>query len=139
MAAKTSLIVVLAAVILSHARTGSAQQIGGTCQLSDIKVTQEKTGKLVQGQPEYRVTFENLCECPQDYVDVRCNRLPSLEPIDSTQIKVMDELCMLAMTLFKGSKISFTYAWQTPQDFAVVSATSRCGEGSSGRSLEEPS
>ncbi|CAL4988036.1 unnamed protein product [Urochloa decumbens] len=133
MAAKAGVLVVLAAVIFCHARTGNAQQIGGTCHLSDIKVTHEKTGKIVQGQPEYRVTFENLCECPQDYVDVHCNRLPSLEPIDSRQIKVMDELCMLATTLFKGSKISFTYAWQTPQDFAVVSATSRCGEGTGQR------
>ncbi|CAN6372004.1 unnamed protein product [Urochloa humidicola] len=122
MAAKTSLIVVLAAVILSHARTGNAQQIGGTCHLSDIKVTQEKTGKLVQGQPEYQVTFENLCECPQDYVDVQCNRLPSLEPIDSSQIKVMDEL---ATTLFKGSKISFTYAWQTRRRTSPSSAPPR--------------
>jgi len=129
------LVVVAAVTCCFHARTGNAQQIGGWCQLSDIKVSQEKTGKVVQGQPEYRVTFENLCECPEDYVDVRCNRLPSVEPIDSRQIKVMDELCMLATTLFRGSNISFTYAWNTPQDFTVVSATSRCGEGS-GRGLE---
>ncbi|PUZ44937.1 hypothetical protein GQ55_8G178500 [Panicum hallii var. hallii] len=129
MAAKAGVLLVLAALISCHALTGNAQQIGGTCHLSDIKVSQEKTGKVVQGQPEYRVTFENLCECPQDYVDVRCNRLPSVEPIDSKQIKVMDELCMLATTLFKGSNISITYAWKTPQDFTVVSATSRCGEG----------
>ena len=131
---KPGVLLVLAAALVSClALMGNAQQIGGTCHLSDIKVSQEKTGKVVQGQPEYRVTFENLCECPQDYVDVRCNRLPSVEPIDSKQIKVMDELCMLATTLFKGSNISFTYAWKTPQDFTVVSATSRCGEGNGPR------
>ncbi|KAJ1275534.1 hypothetical protein BS78_05G143300 [Paspalum vaginatum] len=136
MAAKAGVLLGVVAVICCHAPTGNAQQKGpGPCHLSDIKVWQEKTGKVVKGQPQYRVTFENLCECPQDYVDVRCNRLPSVEPVDSRQIKVMDELCMLATTLFKGSKISFTYAWKTPQDFTVVSATSLCGEGA-GPSLQ---
>jgi hypothetical protein len=131
MAARAGVLLLVAAAVTCcfHARTGNAQQIGGRCQLSDIKVTQEKTGKVVQGHPEYRVTFENQCECPEDYVDVHCNHLPSVEPIDSRQIKVMDELCMLATTLFKGSKISFTYAWYRQQDFTVVSATSRCGQG----------
>ncbi|XP_062182091.1 uncharacterized protein LOC133886391 [Phragmites australis] len=121
----TVLLLVLAALACCHAGAAGNGEQGG-CQLSDIKVSQEKTRKVVEGQPEYRVTIENLCPCPQAYVNVHCNGLPSVEPIDSSKIKVEDELCMVASEMFKGSPVTFTYAWKTPQDFAVVSAEPQC-------------
>ncbi|TVU25350.1 hypothetical protein EJB05_27842 [Eragrostis curvula] len=122
---KTVVLFFLAAM-MNHALNGNAQGQQGACKLSDIMVNQEKTGKVVQDQPEYRVTIENLCTWPQHDVQLYCDRLPSVEPIDSRKIKVEDELCKVASALFKGSPVTFTYAWKTPQNFTVVSATASC-------------
>ncbi|KAK3118810.1 hypothetical protein QOZ80_9BG0708400 [Eleusine coracana subsp. coracana] len=122
--AKVAIILFLAAVA-AQVNSDVQGQHGG-CELSDIEVTQEKTGKVVLGQPEYRVTIENLCSCPQDDVQLHCNRLPSVESVNSRKIKVEDQLCKVTSGLFNGSPVTFTYAWQIPQEFTVVSAVSSC-------------
>jgi hypothetical protein len=99
------------------------------CQLSDIKVTAVKTGKVVEGQPQYQVTIDNQCICPQHDIRVRCLGLPSVELVDTTKIVAVDsELCLVAggTLVFHETPIVFTYSSNTPQSFTVVSATPKC-------------
>ena len=49
--------------------TGKAQQ----CKLSDISVSQQKTGASVQNKPEWSVTIENKCVCVQSNLKLKCD------------------------------------------------------------------
>jgi hypothetical protein len=101
-----------------------------SCKLSDIHISLARTGKLVEGQSEYKVSIDNRCSCPQAGVKVRCFGLPSVAPVDESKIRrVGSQLCLVANggAIAPGSPVTFTYAWKTPQDFTVVSAKPQCG------------
>ncbi|XP_062224575.1 TPD1 protein homolog 1-like [Phragmites australis] len=124
--AKATILLFLAALIGFHVQAGNAQ---GGCQLSDIVITQKNTGKVVEGQAQYRVTIENKCSCSQANVKVRCFGVHSVEPVDKSKIRPMDsELCIIVdgKPITKGSPVTFTYAAKTPQDFPVVNAKPQC-------------
>ncbi|KAJ1275533.1 hypothetical protein BS78_05G143200 [Paspalum vaginatum] len=125
-----NVVLVLAALICCLVSTGNAQHgHNGGCHPSDIKISLKQTGKLVEGQSEYLVTIDNQCSCPQASVYVRCLGLPSVEPVDGSRIRAVDgQLCLVAGggQIVRGSPVTFTYAWKTPQDFTVVSAKPRC-------------
>ncbi|KAF8739386.1 hypothetical protein HU200_013871 [Digitaria exilis] len=90
---------------------------------------QENTGKVVEGQREYRVTIKNKCSCPQADVKVRCFGVNSVEPLDKSKIRPLDsDLCIITdgKPITKGTPVIFTYAFQTPQSFPVISAKPRC-------------
>ncbi|KAL5204718.1 hypothetical protein ABZP36_009589 [Zizania latifolia] len=79
-------------------------------------------GGICGGAVEYQVTVDNTCSCPQAGVTVRCLGLSSVEPVDTAKISVVDgEHCLIAGggAIARGAPVSFTYAWKTPQDFAV--------------------
>ncbi|KAL6890316.1 hypothetical protein ACP4OV_009079 [Aristida adscensionis] len=108
------LLLVLTAVVIScHARPGcvlQGQHGGGGCQLSDIKISLEETGDVVEGQPEYEVTVDNRCSCPQSDVKLRCLRLPSVKKLDGSKIvAVDDDLCLVAggRPIVRGSAVMF--------------------------------
>ncbi|KAL6653910.1 hypothetical protein ACP70R_002707 [Stipagrostis hirtigluma subsp. patula] len=116
-------LLVVAAVMCCRA------QGSGVCQPSDIDISLRTTGKVVEGQPEYLVTIANRCRCPQLDVRVRCLRLPSVEKVDESKIRAVDdELCLVAGggPVVRGSPVEFTYAWKTPQSFTFVSARPEC-------------
>ncbi|XP_062182093.1 uncharacterized protein LOC133886393 [Phragmites australis] len=127
---KTTVLLVLAALICCHPRMGNAQITTAGCHLSDIHVSTVRTGKVVGGQPQYRVTIENRCSCPQNGVTVFCAGLPSTEPVDESKIRTEDGgVCLVndGMKFSRGSPVTFTYAWKTPQEFKPAMAVSRCG------------
>ncbi|KAL6890314.1 hypothetical protein ACP4OV_009077 [Aristida adscensionis] len=107
------------------------QHGGGGCQLSDIKISLEETGDVVEGQPEYEVTVDNRCSCPQSDVKLRCLRLPSVKKLDGSKIvAVDDDLCLVAggRPIVWGSPVTFRYAWKTPplQSFTINSTKPLC-------------
>jgi hypothetical protein len=123
------LLVLAAAVICSQALTGNAMQYGDACLLSDIRVSTARTGKVVAGQPEYRVSIENICECDQWTVFVACNGLNSTEPLDLTKIYPgKDGNCSInaGKLMARGSPVVFTYAWKEPQAFTPTFAITQC-------------
>nr|CAB3446437.1 unnamed protein product [Digitaria exilis] len=125
-AAKANILLFLAAIIGFHVQTGDA---ANGCQLSDILILQENTGKVVEGQREYRVTIKKKCSCPQADVKVRCFGVNSVEPLDKSKIRPLDsDLCIITdgKPITKGTPVIFTYAFQTPQSFPVISAKPRC-------------
>ncbi|CAM0913167.1 unnamed protein product [Alopecurus aequalis] len=122
--AKATIFLFVAALIC-HLHRGDAK----ACKLSDIHISLVRTGKLVEGQSEYKVTVHNRCSCPQAGVKVRCFGLPSVERVDKSKIRTVgSQLCLLAngRPITPGSPVTFTYAWKTPQDVTVVSAKPHC-------------
>lgn len=121
----TTIILFLAAVICCQAQKDRP----GACSLSDLQVSVVKTGKVVEGQPEYRVTITNQCSCPQMSVRVRCDGLPSVEPVNEGMIRTEDGgLCLLndGMPIPTGSPVVFTFAWKTAPDFQPTMAVPHC-------------
>lgn len=127
-----------AAVISCHAaRAGNSTATAaaaGDCKLSDITVTAARTGKVVEGQPEYEMAVSNGCACPQNGVRVSCpggggGGVPNVEPVDESKIRADEAgLCLVndGMPVAKGSPVTFVYAWKQPLEFAAAQATTRC-------------
>nr|XP_025882221.1 uncharacterized protein LOC112939369 [Oryza sativa Japonica Group]BAD35438.1 hypothetical protein [Oryza sativa Japonica Group] len=81
-----------AAIVISchAARSGNAATAAGDGKLSGITVTAARTGKVVEGLPEYEVTVANGCgACPQNGVRVSCpaGGVQSVEPADESKIR----------------------------------------------------
>lgn len=98
--------------------------------MSDIKTSWKPTGKVVGGKEQYLEIIENKCSCPQAKVTVRCGVIDTVEPVDKTKISHIGntEFCIIAggKPIIKGSPVTFTYSFGTPQDFPVVSAEPQC-------------
>ncbi|XP_072958824.1 protein TAPETUM DETERMINANT 1-like [Typha angustifolia] len=102
---------------------------GGACMATDITVTQSRTGRVVEGKPEYVVSVRNKCRCAQSKVVLRCYGLSSVEAVDPRAIRPVDEeRCVLGngRPISKGTPVRFKYAWTTPQDFPLVSSLIHC-------------
>ncbi|GJN32703.1 hypothetical protein PR202_gb21225 [Eleusine coracana subsp. coracana] len=126
--AKVTIILFLCAAAQAYCH--AATDHPGTCNVSDIHVTEVPTGKVVGGQPEYRVTFDNQCSCPIAFIEVQCvPYLPSTEPVDQRKIRyVASGMCVLndKLPLSRGSPVTFNYAWKTPPSFNVTSGVPQC-------------
>ncbi|XP_058082462.1 TPD1 protein homolog 1A-like [Magnolia sinica] len=99
------------------------------CSISNIVVTQVKTGASVEGKPEYEVTIANNCICSQSNVIVRCAGFSSVEKVDPTLLKPLDGvLCLInnGNGVFQSSPIKFKYAWMTPFDLSPASSQINC-------------
>ncbi|KAG8089452.1 hypothetical protein GUJ93_ZPchr0011g28759 [Zizania palustris] len=101
------------------------------CDPSDIRISTEATGQVVGGQPEYKVTIDNQCVCPQGDVVLSCpDGIPSsAEPVDSSKIHVQTAgLCLVndGLPIAKGSPVTFTYAASATIDLTFYGATSQC-------------
>ncbi|KAI0513573.1 TPD1 protein homolog 1-like [Dendrobium catenatum] len=115
---------VLATISLAIAGARSA-----SCRSSDIVVHQTRTGRIVEGKPEYEVNLSNLCHCQQSRVVVRCYGLSSVEAVDPRSIKPLDEeRCLVGggRPIAPGALVRFKYAWLTPQDFPLVASKILC-------------
>ncbi|XP_004980511.1 protein TAPETUM DETERMINANT 1 [Setaria italica] len=124
-ATKATIILFLAFVICCQADTDRP----GACKLSDLHISVVKTGKEVQGQPEYQVTIDNQCSCAQAIVTVHCDGLPSVEPVDEGKIRTEDGgVCLVndGLPIAKGSPVVFTFAGKTAPDFAPTMAVPHC-------------
>ncbi|TVU32566.1 hypothetical protein EJB05_24299 [Eragrostis curvula] len=123
---KAAIVLFLTALISIQVHSGDAK---GTCQLSDIVITQRETGKVVGGKSQFQVTIGNKCSCPQANVKVHCDRINTVEDVDTTKIRQIDsETFIIAdgKPITKGSPVIFTYSFGTPQDFPVVSTKPQC-------------
>lgn len=103
--------------------------MGAQCTVSDIAIRQTRTGRIVEGKPEYEVLVSNNCECLQSSVFLRCYGLSSVEPLNNRAIRPVDgERCIVGngRAIYKGTPVRFKYAWMTPQDFPVVSTRIHC-------------
>ncbi|XP_010929722.1 protein TAPETUM DETERMINANT 1-like [Elaeis guineensis] len=114
------------AILLLSITNGAYGESGG---VSYIHVSQARTGRSVEGQPEYEVTVSNKYFCAQSNVLVNCFGLNSVKPVDPRVIKPVDaKRCSIneGKPIPALSQVKFTYAWKTPQDFPVVSALEFC-------------
>ncbi|CAN6190496.1 unnamed protein product [Urochloa humidicola] len=132
MALPMATLILIVFALLCLASTGAIAKDTEPCQDTDLKISTAPTGKMVRGQPEYRVTVDNQCSCPVSDVVLSCpDGLSSTEPIDRTKIHVVDNRGMLCLVyngwpIQKGSPVTFTYAWRGTLGFTMYNATPKC-------------
>ncbi|KAL9246045.1 hypothetical protein vseg_019628 [Gypsophila vaccaria] len=104
---------------------GDAQK----CSIRDLKVTITKTGKLIEGAPEWCVTIDNTCECPQSNVYLKCTGFNSYEAISPSLFKVVgDTTCLInsGRPILQDVPFSFNFAFKTPFDLVPVKSDVGC-------------
>ncbi|KAL6212036.1 hypothetical protein ACLB2K_017259 [Fragaria x ananassa] len=88
-----------------------------TCTNNDIKIETTKSGKVVQGKPEWNVVVTNSCKCAQFNIKVTCKAFQTVEPVSSdilSQQDIITYLLIKGAQLSSGATVKFSYAW----DFA---------------------
>ncbi|XVF35628.1 hypothetical protein REPUB_Repub18cG0162500 [Reevesia pubescens] len=83
------------------------------CSVNDITVGSVRTGKEIQGKPEWKVTITNNCKCNQHQLRLACKGFQSTETVDpNILLKQSDNCLLLKGNALKGfSSVSFAYAW----------------------------
>uniref|UniRef100_A0A0E0ME02 LGC1 n=1 Tax=Oryza punctata TaxID=4537 RepID=A0A0E0ME02_ORYPU len=131
--ATTLLLLAAAAALLCHIDGGVAVVVASEdpdpCDPSDITITTEKTGRVVGGLPEFRVTIGNECSCPEGDVVLSClDGVPAGVDRSKIHVAVNDGLCLVndGLQIVKGSPVVFTYAASAPISLSFDNASPRC-------------
>ncbi|OVA17450.1 hypothetical protein BVC80_1837g270 [Macleaya cordata] len=105
----------------------------GKCGLKDIEINQTKTGRVVEGDPEWIVVIKNKCDCPTYDLIIRCLGFSTVEPVDPKYLKQLDggDDCLVnnGDFILPSKPFSFKYAWKTPTDLIpkkFKADTSKC-------------
>ncbi|GAB4832627.1 hypothetical protein Ancab_006645 [Ancistrocladus abbreviatus] len=98
------------------------------CSISDIKVRTARSGRVVEGVPEYRVIISNQCSCSQSNLIVKCFDLPTVEPVNPAILKVMGQTCLVnsGKPIVRGKPVVFEYAFLQPTDLIPLSSKLSC-------------
>ncbi|XP_020229279.1 TPD1 protein homolog 1A [Cajanus cajan] len=86
------------------------------CSLNNINIGTTRSGREIQGKPEWNVTVINNCSCVQSQIKLACKGFQSAETIDPSIFSVEGDTCLLNKgNPVKGfDAVSFSYAWDPP-------------------------
>ncbi|OWM86741.1 TPD1 protein homolog 1-like [Punica granatum] len=99
------------------------------CTLNDLTIGTVRTGRTIQGKPEWTVTVTNECACAQSSIKVRCTGFKSVVPTNPSKILPLGGTCLIngGHPVGPGSTISFSYVWDPP--FILLPASAIVGPG----------
>lgn len=81
-----------------------------------------RTGRYIQGKPEWTVDIYNSCNCAVYGISLSCPEFETVEPVDpSVMVRSGDGRCLIIQgnPLMPGGLAKFNYAWDTPFSFLV--------------------
>ncbi|KAI4351416.1 hypothetical protein L6164_005785 [Bauhinia variegata] len=86
------------------------------CSFSKIIVGTERSGRNVEGIPEWNVSLINNCTCVQSQIKLACKGFQTLEPVDPSILSVEGDNCNLinGNPLQPFASVHFSYAWDPP-------------------------
>ncbi|XP_073223477.1 uncharacterized protein [Cicer arietinum] len=95
-----------------------------SCPLKSLNTVQTKTGKVIQGKPEWNVLVTNNCICSQSQIKLACKGFQSVQKIDPLILSKNGDNCLLSNghILVDSDREAFTYAWDTPYLFIPISS-----------------
>ncbi|KAG5038353.1 hypothetical protein AAZX31_07G174800, partial [Glycine max] len=98
------------------------------CLLSDLSISQIRTGVIVQGKPEWSVTIINKCQCAQKNVILNCRGFQSIERIDPLllTISLSTGFCLVKPGQLIYNDVEFKYAWDHQFPLNPISSMSFC-------------
>ncbi|KAJ0251862.1 Uncharacterized protein HA466_0127580 [Hirschfeldia incana] len=84
------------------------------CRATDLQIGAVRTGRQIAGQPEWKVTVVNTCNCPQKEVFLTCAGFAPVKPVKPWLFRPQGNACLLinGEVLPAGAKAEFGYAGQ---------------------------
>lgn len=97
------------------------------CTVSNVHISQSKTGQIISGKPEFEVTISNNCICTQTNVKVQCTGFSSVEQVDPADFsKIDDQYCLVNKPITQSSPVSFKYASDAMYNLTPVDSNVSC-------------
>ena len=92
------------------------------CTLNDFTIGTVRSGRQIQGKPEWDVTVINNCACPQKLIKLACKGFQAAESINPSILskEAGDKCLLIAGNSLAGSastSVKFSYAWDPPFTF----------------------
>ncbi|XP_027367494.1 uncharacterized protein LOC113873539 [Abrus precatorius] len=86
------------------------------CSLNNINIGTRRSGREIQGKPEWNVTVINNCSCAQSQIKLACKGFQSAESIDPSVLSMTGDSCILinGNPLNGFATVNFSYAWDPP-------------------------
>ncbi|KAL0016433.1 hypothetical protein SO802_003502 [Lithocarpus litseifolius] len=83
------------------------------CSLDNININTIRSGREIQGKPEWNVTVINNCNCPQKLIKLTCKGFQTLENVDPSILSKVGDKCLLigGNQLGGSASVKFSYAW----------------------------
>lgn len=97
-----------------------------TCPDNRISLSQQRTGKQIEGVPEWETTLTTDCSCRQERIALTCNKFaPKKRP--DPKILVQDRLvCYITPAVAPNAPVTFYYANSTSFDFRLLASFAAC-------------
>ncbi|KAK7393088.1 hypothetical protein VNO78_21540 [Psophocarpus tetragonolobus] len=94
------------------------------CNLNNINIGTTRSGRQIQGKPEWNVVVKNNCNCTQSQIRLNCKGFQTLENVSPSILSVQGDICLLinGNPLNPFTTVSFSYVWDLP--FAFIPSTS---------------
>ncbi|KAM5564428.1 hypothetical protein ABKV19_018824 [Rosa sericea] len=115
-----SLIVIVLFSLISHG-------LCVICTNKDIQIVTTRSGKVVQGKPEWNVVVTNTCKCSQAMIKLSCKGFQTVEPVSSSilsEIGVDTYQLINGDSLAPGAFVKFSYAWGIPSSILPADSVS---------------
>ncbi|GMN45470.1 hypothetical protein TIFTF001_014659 [Ficus carica] len=91
---------------------------GNNCSINDINIGTVRSGREIEGKPEWNVTVINNCGCSQKSIKLGCKGFQTAEPVDPLILlkSKEGETCLLinGSSLVGFQSVRFSYAWDPP-------------------------
>lgn len=87
-----------------------------------------RSGRQIQGKPEWNVQIVNKCNCSQSNIFLSCQGFQTVEPVDPAIFSKHGDQCSVNKGLPIASKkeVTFSYAWDPPFFLFPLSTRSLC-------------
>ncbi|RDX98064.1 hypothetical protein CR513_19064, partial [Mucuna pruriens] len=98
------------------------------CNLNNIIVGTTRSGREINGVPEWNVVVTNNCSCTQSQIRFACNGFRTVESVSPSILSVQGDTCLLINgNPLKGfATVSFSYAWDPAFVFLAKTSHTTC-------------
>ncbi|KAL2489549.1 Beta-1 [Forsythia ovata] len=102
--------------------------IGQQCDLNNFVIGTVRSGREIEGKPEWNVQVVNTCKCPQSNIVLSCKGFQTVEPISPSIFNKVGDFCHINQDLpvQPQASVRFSYAWDPPFLLRPASAKVLC-------------
>lgn len=100
----------------------------GECGVKDLVIGTVRSGRQIQGKPEWNVQIVNKCNCSQSNILLRCQGFQTVEPVDPAIFSKHGDECSVnkGFPIASQNEVTFSYAWDPPFFLFPLSTRSLC-------------
>ncbi|KAG4982922.1 hypothetical protein AAZX31_10G108500 [Glycine max] len=98
------------------------------CSINNINIGTTRSGRVIQGQPEWNVVVINNCTCTQSQIRLSCKGFKTSESVSPSILSIEGDSCLLinGNPLNSFATVRFSYAWDPPFLLLPTSSSISC-------------